>query len=182
MSLRRISKSLLLHRKKLLRRQSALLEFIRFLLSSLSTMSSAAIQTCANKKGMQQTFNCSLCSLATSIISWTYSPKPNCSNAFVICSHAIVFLLSFSLISFASDDIKVMNSTQHSIRRSRASLPNARPELDGRISVTIFWTVAREDVSLWFVSIFEVIDESQRRSPGIAHRSVDRGPAANRSR
>jgi hypothetical protein len=78
-------------------------------------------------------------------------------------------LLSFSLISFASDDIKVMNSTQHSIRRSRASLPNARPELDGRISVTIFWTVAREDVSLWFVSIFEVIDESQRRSPGIAH-------------
>lgn len=59
-----------------------------------------------------------------------------------MCSQAIVFLLSFSLISFASEEIKVMNSTQHSIRRSRASFPNARPEEAGRISVTIFWTVA----------------------------------------
>jgi hypothetical protein len=88
------------------------------------------------------TFNCSLCSLATSIISATYSPKPSCSNAFVICSHAIVFLASFSEISFASDEIRVMNSTQHSISKSLASLPNARPDDGGRISVTIFWTVA----------------------------------------
>jgi hypothetical protein len=92
------------------------------------------------------TFNCSLCSLATSIISDTYSPKPNCSNAFVMCSQAIVFLLSFSLISFASEEMRVMNSTQHSISRSRASFPNARPVLEGRISVTIFWTVARREV------------------------------------
>jgi hypothetical protein len=55
-----------------------------------------------------------------------------------MCSQAIVFLLSFSLISFASDDIRVMNSTQHSIRRSLASFPNARPDEGGRISVTIF--------------------------------------------
>jgi hypothetical protein len=72
----------------------------------------------------------------------TYSPNPNCSNALVMCSQAMVFLLSFSLISFASDEIRVMNSTQHSIRRSRASLPKASPEEGGRISVTIFWTVA----------------------------------------
>lgn len=58
------------------------------------------------------------------------------------CSHAIVFLASFSEISFASEDISVMNSTQHSIRRSRASLPKATPADWGRISETIFWTVA----------------------------------------
>lgn len=98
----------------------------------------------------KHTFNCSLCSPATVIMSSTYSPKPNCSKAFVICSHAIVFLLSFSLISFASDEMSVMNSTQHSIRRSRASFPKARPEVGGRISVTIFWTVAKVFVSLWF--------------------------------
>lgn len=60
-------------------------------------------------------------------------------------------MASFSLISFASLDIRVMNSTQHSIRRSRASLPKAMPFAGGRISVTIFWTVARRrEVSvLW---------------------------------
>ncbi len=45
-------------------------------------------------------------------------------------------------MSFASEDIKVMNSTQHSMRRSRASFPNTSPEDGGRISVTIFCTVA----------------------------------------
>lgn len=35
-----------------------------------------------------------------------------------------------------------MNSTQHSIKRSRASLANATPADGGRISDTIFWTVA----------------------------------------
>jgi len=54
----------------------------------------------------------------------------------------MVFLLSFSLISLASDDINVMNSTQHSMRRSRASLPKTSPDDGGRISVTIFCTVA----------------------------------------
>lgn len=42
----------------------------------------------------------------------------------------------------------MMNSTQHSIRRSRASLANVRPELEGRISVMIFWTVAVFDEAL----------------------------------
>jgi hypothetical protein len=59
-----------------------------------------------------------------------------------MCSHAIVFLLSFSEISFASEEMRVINSTQHSMRRSRASLLNAIPPLGGKISETIFWTVA----------------------------------------
>ena len=67
----------------------------------------------------------------------------------MICSQAIVFLFSFSLISFASEEMSVMNSTQHSIRRSRASLANVRPVVPGgRISWTIFWTVAVETVSV----------------------------------
>ena len=62
-----------------------------------------------------------------------------------MCSGAIVFFDSFSEISFASEDMRVMNSTQQSMRRSRASLPNAIDESESgewRISVTIFWTVA----------------------------------------
>ena len=59
-----------------------------------------------------------------------------------MCSQAIVFFASLSEISLASEEIRVMNSTQHSIKRSRASLPKARPEDGGRISETIFWTVA----------------------------------------
>lgn len=57
-------------------------------------------------------------------------------------SHAIVFLASFSEISFASDEIRVMNSTQHPMSRSRLSLAKATPADGGKISVTIFWTVA----------------------------------------
>ncbi|KAI5284755.1 hypothetical protein KEM55_000929 [Ascosphaera atra] len=45
-------------------------------------------------------------------------------------------------MSFASDEIRVMNSTQHSISKSRASLVKVWPEEAGRISVMIFWTVA----------------------------------------
>lgn len=45
-------------------------------------------------------------------------------------------------MSLASEEISVMNSTQHSMRRSRASLAKVRPVLEGRISVMIFWTVA----------------------------------------
>ena len=41
-----------------------------------------------------------------------------------------------------------MNSTQHSISRSRASRAKVRPEDEGRISVMIFWTVAEMYVSL----------------------------------
>ena len=59
----------------------------------------------------------------------------------------MVFLASFSDISFASEDMSVMNSTQHSMRRSRASLPKAMPADGGRISETIFWTVARRGKS-----------------------------------
>lgn len=88
------------------------------------------------------TFCCSLCSEAASRTAGTYSEKPSCSNALVIWSQAMVFLASFSEISFASDEMSVMNSTQHSISRSRASLANATPLEGGRISVTIFWTVA----------------------------------------
>lgn len=73
-----------------------------------------------------------------------YSAKPSWSSARVMWSQAIVFLASFSEISLASDEMRVMNSTQHSISRSRASLEKARPLLGGRISVTIFWTVADE--------------------------------------
>jgi len=75
-----------------------------------------------------------------------------------MCSHAIVFLLSFSLISLASDDIRVMNSTQHSIRRSRASFVKPIPgELD-RISPTIFWTVAVLSVSKMTCSNYNLDD------------------------
>ncbi len=62
-----------------------------------------------------------------------------------MCSGAIVFFDSFSEISFASDEMRVMNSTQQSMRRSRASLPKAMDDSESgvaRISVTIFWTVA----------------------------------------
>lgn len=88
------------------------------------------------------TFWTSLCSAAASRTAGTMSVKPSCSRAFVIWSQAIVFFASFSEISFASDEIRVMNSTQHSIKRSRASLANATPADGGRISDTIFWTVA----------------------------------------
>lgn len=53
-------------------------------------------------------------------------------------SHAIVFLASFSEISFASELMRVINSTQHSMRTSRASFENAIPEDAERISPTIF--------------------------------------------
>ncbi len=44
----------------------------------------------------------------------------------------------------------MINSTQHSMRRSRASLLKVTPSEGGRISETIFWTVAlgRERSSL----------------------------------
>lgn len=59
-----------------------------------------------------------------------------------MCSVAMVFFASRSAISFASEDIRVMNSTQHSMSKSRASLVNVVPGLTARISVMIFWTVA----------------------------------------
>ncbi len=62
-------------------------------------------------------------------------------------SHAMVFLASFSEMSLASDDTRVMNSTQHSISKSRASLEKESPLADGRISLTIFWTVAVRVIS-----------------------------------
>jgi hypothetical protein len=59
----------------------------------------------------------------------------------------MVFLASFSLISFASEEISVMNSTQHSMSKSRASFEKVWPELGGKISVMIFWTVAIVEIS-----------------------------------
>ncbi len=59
----------------------------------------------------------------------------------------MVFLASFSEISFASELMRVINSTQHSMRTSRASLENAIPDPPARISPTIFWTVADRHVS-----------------------------------
>lgn len=40
-----------------------------------------------------------------------------------------------------------MNSTQHSMRRSRASFAKVWPDEGGRISLMIFWTVAAEKKS-----------------------------------
>jgi hypothetical protein len=56
----------------------------------------------------------------------------------------MVFLASRSAISLASDESRVTNSTQHSIRRSRASLAKVRLLSLPRISVIIFPTVAGE--------------------------------------
>lgn len=65
-------------------------------------------------------------------------------------SQAIVFFASFSEMSLASEEMSVINSTQHSMRTSRASLEKETPVEGGRISLTIFWTVAfgRERSSL----------------------------------
>jgi hypothetical protein len=60
----------------------------------------------------------------------------------VTCSQAIVFFASFSAISFASEEMSVMNSTQHSINRSLVSRAKDTPESFARISLMIFWTVA----------------------------------------
>ena len=58
------------------------------------------------------------------------------------CSHAMVFLASFSAISFASELIRVMNSTQQSMRRSRDSFEKVTPESPAKISEMILLTVA----------------------------------------
>lgn len=79
-------------------------------------------------------------------------------------SHAMVFFASFSEISLASEEMRVMNSTQHSIRRSRASLAKATPADGGRISVTIFWTVAVWHVSLKFSVKVGARDAPQERA------------------
>lgn len=134
-SLSCLFKCSLLHCQQLLRRESTLLKFIRLLFPTLNTCQQCTLE---NVRLPEPTLSCSLWSFATSKMSATYSLNPSCSNALVMCSHAMVFLASFSEISFASDEMSVMNSTQHSMRRSRASLPNATPDEGGRISVTIF--------------------------------------------
>lgn len=65
-----------------------------------------------------------------------YSLKPSSSRALITCSEAMVFLDSFSAISFDWVERIMMNSMQHSIRASRVSLENVRSE--GMISDTIF--------------------------------------------
>src|SRR5271170_2384739 len=52
----------------------------------------------------------------------------------------MVFFVSRSQISFASEETRCMNSTQQSISRSRDSLANVKSE--GRSSDMSFWTVA----------------------------------------
>jgi hypothetical protein len=94
--------------------------------------------------GRSLTRNCSLCSPATASTSWTYSGNPSSLRAFSMCSVAMVFLVSFSAISFASEDMRVMNSTLQSMRRSRASRPKVNPDFSPRISAMIFWIVAAE--------------------------------------
>ena len=95
-----------------------------------------------NRSYLRLTFSCSLCSPATVSTSCTYSGNPSSRSALSTCSVAIVFLASFSAISLASDEMRVMNSTQQSMRRSRASFAKVVPGLEARISVMIFWTVA----------------------------------------
>ena len=92
--------------------------------------------------GRAHTFCVSLWAAAASSTAGTYSLKPRVSRALLMWSHAMVFLASFSEMSLASDETRVINSTQHSINRSRASLEKETPVEDGRISLTIFWTVA----------------------------------------
>jgi hypothetical protein len=55
-------------------------------------------------------------------------------------------------MSFASDEMSVMNSTQQSISRSRASLLKLRSDVGERISEMIFWTVAGGEGGEVFVS------------------------------
>lgn len=91
-------------------------------------------------------------------------------------SQAIVFLASFSDISLASDDMRVMNSTQHSMRRSLASLAKATPPSAGRISPTIFWTVAAWLSASWYAN--DVAKPGRRDGPsylweGIDHRCLE---------
>ena len=97
--------------------------------------------------GHIKTFSCSLCSSATATTSCTYSGNPSSLSALSICSVEIVFLASRSAISLASEDIKVINSTQHSMSKSRASLVKVVPGLMASISVMIFETVATHWVS-----------------------------------
>src|SRR5271155_1421530 len=52
----------------------------------------------------------------------------------------MVFFVSRSQISFASEETRCMNSTQQSISRSRDSLANVKSE--GRSSDMSFWPVA----------------------------------------
>lgn len=133
---------------KLLHRQTALVKLVELLLPSLvfwiksAKMKGSFAIFFGSGGPRNHTFCCSLCSEAASMTADTYSEKPSCSRAFVMWSHAMVFFASFSEISLASDETSVMNSTQHSISRSRASFAKATPLAGGRISVTIFWTVA----------------------------------------
>lgn len=107
----------------------------------------ATVAKAGGEMSVQHTFWTSLCSAAASTTAATYSPKPRVSKALVMWSQPIVFLASLSEISFASDEMRVMNSTQHSINRSLASLENAIPVDAGKISLTIFWTVAAGELT-----------------------------------
>ncbi len=137
----RFEEFLLLLKQSFLRKP-ALLHLVCFLLSRL-TSKYQQLSFLAHYR--YHTFSCSLCSSATATTSCTYSGKPSSLSALSMCSVAIVFLASRSAISLASEDIRVMNSTQHSISRSRASFVKVVPGLTASISVMIFWTVAMHD-------------------------------------
>ena len=95
------------------------------------------------------TLSDSFISPALANTSLTYSGKPSSFSALSMCSVAIVFFASRSAMSLASEEMSVMNSTQQSMRRSRASRAKVMVDSEGgeeavveRISVIIFWTVA----------------------------------------
>ncbi|KAH8645219.1 hypothetical protein IG631_02683 [Alternaria alternata] len=54
--------------------------------------------------------------------------------------------------------MRVMNSTQHSIKRSRESFANVMPGSLARMSCTIFWTVAGGALAFTGRCKFEVAD------------------------
>lgn len=114
--------------------------------------------------GSKLTLSDSFISPADANTSRTYSGNPNSLSALSICSVAMVFLASRSAISLASEDMRVMNSTQQSMSRSLASRAKVMLVSPGsfvaRISVIIFCTVAFRMV----VSEMKVAEQSEERS------------------
>ena len=80
---------------------------------------------------------CFLKSSTASVTGPTYSGNPSSFRAAFMCSGAMVFLPSFSAISLASEEMREMNSMQHSPKRSRNSFVVGRPSLGGMISLMI---------------------------------------------
>uniref|UniRef100_A0A2P2LKD3 Uncharacterized protein MANES_01G022100 n=1 Tax=Rhizophora mucronata TaxID=61149 RepID=A0A2P2LKD3_RHIMU len=105
-----------------------------------------------------------------------YSPNPRTSKAVSTCSGAIVRFSSLLHTSLDSDDTRFINSTQHSIKRSCASL--ATRTSGGNISLIILVIVAfgsdASSFDLPTISIGSIFDlqnrvtesKRERKSPG----------------